>query len=151
MKKISNNGLNLLKNFEKGPNGKFADKIYQCSSDKNTIGWGHVILPTDTIKEPITLAQADELLKHDVSIAEKCVNESVLQDINQNQFDALVSLTFNIGQTSFKKSTLLKFINQELWDKVPNQFLRWVYSKGLKSEGLKNRRLAEIKLWKEKI
>ena len=148
--KIGKKGLALLKLWEQAPKGGFASVSYKCSAGKDTIGWGHVIKPTDNIKEPICISQAEELLENDVKLAEEAVNKNVKVTITQNQFDALVCLVFNIGATNFKTSTLLKFINKELWNKIPTQFMRWVYSNKILSKGLENRRKAETILWNDK-
>lgn len=148
--KISKNGLGLLKNWEKGPNNNFADVSYKCSGGKNTIGWGHVIQPTDNVKQPITEEQATELLMKDIKIAEDIVNKRVTVLLTQNQFDALVCFVFNIGVTNFIKSTLLKVLNDGLLDKLPTQFMRWVYSNKVFVKGLENRRKAEVNLWNYK-
>lgn len=148
--KIGEKGLALLKLWEQAPKGGFASISYKCSAGKDTIGWGHVIKPTDNIKQPITLARAEELLKSDIKWAEEAVNKNVKVMLTQNQFDALVCFVFNIGATNFKSSTLLKFINEELRDKIPTQFMRWVYSNKIFIKGLENRRKAEVSLWNDK-
>lgn len=148
--KIGKKGLELLKLWEQAPKGGFATISYKCSAGKDTIGWGHVIKPADNIKEPITELQAEELLKNDIKWAEESVNKNVKVTITQNQFDALVCFVFNIGATNFKSSTLLKFINEELWDKIPTQFMRWLYSNKVFIKGLENRRKAEVILWNDK-
>lgn len=148
--KIGKKGLALLKLREQAPKGGFATISYKCSAGKDTIGWGHVIKPTDNIKQPIIEAQAEELLQNDIKWAEEAVNKNVKVMLTQNQFDALVCLVFNIGATNFKSSTLLKFINEELRDKIPTQFMRWVYSNKIFIKGLENRRKAEVILWNDK-
>lgn len=147
--KLGNKGLTLLKLWEQSPKGGFASISYKCSAGKDTIGWGHVIKPTDNIKEPITKSQAEELLENDIKWAEESVNKNVKATLTQNQFDALVCLVFNIGASNFKSSTLLKFINEEMWDKIPAQFMRWVYSNKVFIKGLENRRKAELNLWND--
>lgn len=150
---ISEKGLKLLKTWEQGPRGGFSPTIYPCSAGKRTIGYGHVIEPDEDIKEPISEATADELLKKDVKESEDAVNRYVKVIISQNRFDALVCLVFNIGVGNFAKSTLLSFVNKRLFDKVPDQFLRWnkITVNGVKkvSTGLTNRRRAEVVLWNE--
>jgi len=148
--KLGKKGLALLKLWEQAPKGGFASISYKCSAGKDTIGWGHVIKSTDKIKEPITLEQAEEILKNDIKWAEEAINKNVKVTITQNQFDALACFVFNIGATNFTLSTLLKFINEELWDKIPTQFMRWVYSNKVFIKGLENRRKAEVSLWNDK-
>ena len=149
--KIGKKGLDLLKLWESGKNGKFASISYRCPAGKNTIGWGHVIKPLEKIEQPISLAKAEELLHNDLKWAEEAVNNYVKTTVNQNQFDALVCLVFNIGAPNFKASTLLKFVNEGSLDKVPAQFMRWVYAGKVKLKGLENRRFAEINLWNDKV
>jgi lysozyme len=150
---ISEKGLSLLKTWEQGSSGGFSPTIYSCSAGKRTIGYGHVIEPHEDIKEPISEATAEELLKEDITWAEDAVNRYVKVQLTQNQFNALVCFVFNIGVGNFEKSTLLSFINKELFYKVPEQFLRWnkitVNSVKKVSIGLTNRRKAEIALWND--
>lgn len=146
--KIGRQGLALLKQWEQGPEGGFASNIYKCSAGKETIGFGHVIKANETFTFPISEELADELLQNDIKWAEKAVNDNVRVSLNQNQFDALVCLVFNIGGGNFQRSTLLKFVNEKLDDKIPAQFMRWVYSNKVLIRGLENRRKAEVILWK---
>ena len=150
---ISKKGLDLLKTWEQGPKGGFASIPYYCSSNKLTIGYGHVINLNESIKYPISEAKAEELLKKDIAWAEKVVNTCVKVPLTQNQFNALVCFVFNIGVLRFKQSTLLSLLNQGLYTEVPRQLLRWNVATigGVKKtlEGLTNRRKAEIALWNE--
>lgn len=143
--KTSEKGIDLLKILEEGKG--FSSKSYLCPAGKRTIGYGHVILPDDNIIEPITEDQAEDILENDVVIAENAINKYVKVPLTQNQFDALVCFVFNVGKTNFKTSTLLKFINEQLWDKIPKQFMRWVYHDKTLIKGLENRRKIEVRLW----
>jgi lysozyme len=87
------------------------------------------------------------LLGQDLEGAERTVNEAVTVPLNQNQFDALVSFTFNVGNGAFRGSTLLKLLNQRQYDQVPTQLRRWVMDNGHVVQGLVNRREKEIALW----
>jgi lysozyme len=138
--KTSQKGLDLIKKFE-----GFSDKEYICPAGKPTIGYGHVILPNEHFSSSITKEEAEILLKKDLQPREKSLNILVKVNINQNQFDALMSLIYNIGVANFKQSTLLKFINDRLFDKVPDQFRRWKYINKVVSKGLLKRR--EEELW----
>ena len=93
--------------------------------------------------------QALDLLSQDVNPAENTVNTNVKVPLNQNQFDALVSFTFNVGGGAFKGSTLLKVLNQKQYTQVPTQLLRWTRAGGKVVQGLLNRRQNEIKLWND--
>jgi len=107
--KISEEGLSeLIKSFE-----SIRLTPYLCPKGKLTIGYGHVILPNENFTE-ITQKEAVDLLRKDVSIAEECVNSFIKAPLMQYQFDALVSLCFNIGCNAFKKSTLARKLNNYL-------------------------------------
>lgn len=89
------------------------------------------------------------LLANDLSIAEKAVNRHVKVPLTQNQFDALTSLTFNIGATGLATSTLLRVLNQGDYDKAAGRFLDFNKSGTPKKidSGLVNRRNAERELF----
>lgn len=137
---LSSNGLNLIKKFE-----GCVLKAYRCSANVLTIGYGH----TKDVKEGMTItkAQAEKYLKQDVKWAVKAVNTYVKVPLNQNQFDALVSFTFNCGLGALRNSTLLKLLNQKKYSKAAEQFDLWVHANGKVVKGLVNRRKAEKKLF----
>ncbi|WP_312069487.1 lysozyme, partial [Acinetobacter sp.] len=78
------------------------------------------------------------------------VNNLVKVPLSQNQFDALVSLTYNIGSTAFKNSTLLKKLNAKDYAGAADQFLRWNKGGGKVLKGLVRRREAERALFLKK-
>nr|WP_228129580.1 lysozyme [Acinetobacter dispersus] len=78
---------------------------------------------------------------------ERAVNGSVAMPLSQNQFDALVNLTYNIGETAFKKSTLLEMFNASNYRGAEDQFLVWDKSKGKVLNGLVRRRKTERELF----
>lgn len=135
---ISEKGLALIKEFE-----GLRLEAYQCSADVWTIGYGH----TAGVRkgDVITKATADRMLADDVSEFESAVNNAVTAPLTQNQFDALVSLAFNIGATAFKNSTLVKKLN--LRHDAADEFLRWRYVNRVESPGLRRRREAERALF----
>jgi lysozyme len=98
----------------------------------------------------ITTERAELFLKKDMEEFEDWVDKLVLLDLNQHQFDALVSWTFNLGPTNLKNSTLLKRLNSGDWDDVPNQIKRWNRAGGKVLKGLVRRRNAEALLWEGK-
>jgi lysozyme len=115
-----------------------------------TIGVGHTSVagpPKVTRGMKITATEVDEILSSDLATVEKTVNGAVKVPLNQNEFDALVSLTFNIGGTAFKKSTLLKRLNAGDRKAAADQFLVWnkgtVKGKKVEIKGLTVRREAE--------
>ena len=145
---LSNTGLSLLKTLE-----GFKGKPYPDSGGKMTVGYGHLIVKGDgvAIGDIIDQVKATELLTRDVQKAVDCVNNCVTSTINQNQFDALVIFAYNVGNHALQNSTLLKKLNAKDFNEAFNQFLVWdkVRSNGMFVEvnGLKNRRLAEQKLF----
>lgn len=138
--KTSEKGINLIKKFE-------GCKLtaYKCPAGIWTIGYGH----TRNVHkgEVITQQQADELLKQDLLVYEAGINVMKL-NINQNQFDSLVSFAFNLGLGALQKSTLLKRIKVNPNDtKIKDEFLRWSYAGGKQLKGLLLRRQAECDLY----
>jgi lysozyme len=95
----------------------------------------------------ITVDEADAFLEADLKTFEDAVNELVSVKLNQNQFDALVSFVYNVGIGNFKKSTLLKMINQSNFTEAAEQFLRWNKAGGKVLKGLENRRKSERELF----
>lgn len=98
--KISEAGIKLICKWE-----EFIPYAYVCPAGLWTIGYGHTggVKPTDKID----LAQGEVYLRKDLEIVERCLN-SLKLELNQNQYDALCSLIFNIGTGNFLRSTLLK-------------------------------------------
>lgn len=138
---VSDEGITLIEGFE-----TFSPYPYYCPARKLTIGYGHVILPHESFSK-ITEPEAVILLKKDTSLAQSAISRAVTVPLTQNQFDALVSLVFNIGIGAFTSSTLLKKLNAGDYDGAEEQFGRWVYAGGRKLQGLVNRRTAEALLF----
>lgn len=136
----SQEGIDLIKHFE-----GCETEAYQCSANVWTIGYGH----TFCVKkgETITEEQAESLLQEDLCEFEEHVDRLVTVSLNQDQFDALVSWTFNLGPTNLKESTLLRKLNEGHYDDVPAEMARWNRAGGQVMEGLKRRRKAEGLLW----
>ena len=118
---------------------------YQDGGGVWTIGVGH----TRGVKagQVITQAQADAFLEDDIAPVEACINSAVSVVLNQNQFDALASFTFNVGESAFKNSTLLKKLNSGDYRGAADQFTRWVYDNNVFVQGLYNRRVDEKALF----
>lgn len=139
--KTSKNGISLIREFEGCKLTPYAD-----TARKQTIGIGHLIKPGEHF-EAITEQQADDLLRHDLVAAELCVNQCVSVEVDQNEFDALVSFTFNLGGKRLLTSTLLEKLNNEDYDGAADEFLKWDKASGVESSGLKRRREAERELF----
>lgn len=139
--KVSEKGLNIIKESE-----SLQLKAYKCPAGILTIGYGHTgpdVLPGMTINQ----VAADVYLKLDCAVAEHAINRLVKIPLNQNQFDALVSLVFNIGTGAFQRSTLLKRINEGDFGAASDEFLKWTKSKGKELPGLVIRRNKERNLF----
>lgn len=137
---ISKNGLDLIKQFE-----SLQLKAYKCSANVWTIGYGH----TKNVKEGdrISQDQANCFLMQDLYSVERAIVRLVKVKINQNQFDALCSLIFNIGISAFNKSTLLAKLNKEDYVGAAEQFRRWNKVNNVVMAGLVRRRQAEEDLF----
>ncbi len=110
-----------------------------------TIGYGHTHGVTKG--DVITQAQALQFLRDDVKIPELSIDTNVSAELNQNQFDALVSFIFNVGSENFTSSTLLKKLNAGDYAGAADEFLKWVHANGKTLPGLVERRAAERELF----
>ena len=93
----------------------------------------------------------ESLLQTTLAKYEACVNGAVKMPINQNQFDALVSFTYNVGCSAFRNSTLLRLLNQGYELQAAAQFNRWTLGGGKVQAGLVSRRAAERALFVSKV
>ena len=141
--KISLEGLSLIKKFE-----GCRLEAYYCSGGVLTIGYGHTggVKETDTI----TQEEADKLLKGDILKFEKYVEDNVMVELDQSQFDALVAWTFNLGPGNLRESTMLKKLNNADYESVPFEMRRWNKAGGKTLDGLIRRRQAEALLFQSK-
>ena len=115
-----------------------------------TIGSGTTVYPNGIkVKkgDTCTEAQAKTYMAHDLKKFEATVNKAVTVQLNQNQFDALVSLAYNIGTNAFSKSTLVKKLNANDIRGAADQFDVWVNAGGKRMQGLVNRRSKEKQLF----
>jgi len=140
---ISQEGLALIKKFE-----GCRLKAYRCSANVLTIGYGHTggVKEDDNISQP----EADELLKEDIAKFEEYVNDNVIVELKQYQFDALVAWTFNLGPGNLRESTMLKKLNDADYASVPFEMRRWNKAGGKTLDGLIRRRQAEGLLFENK-
>lgn len=145
--------LELIHEFEQGPQGGMASVPYRDPADQWTIGWGHLIRDSERFDRPLTAEQADELLLSDLERFSAGVNSWVTAPITQSMFDALVCFAFNVGLSALKGSTLLRLLNQHWYAAAAQQFERWDKATDPKTgekvslAGLKRRRLAERRLF----
>jgi len=145
---LNNEGLNHIKKWEAFRNHPYIP----VKGDRPTIGYHNTFYADGTAvsmnDRPITLQEGETLLKLIVKQFEDTVNRYVTSDINQNQFNALVSFTYNVGAANFKRSTLLKKVNRNPNDTgIEYQFKRWNKASGRVLKGLTRRRNSESYLY----
>ena len=145
--KLDDNGYKLIQGFE-----GLSLVPYKCSAGVATIGWGATFYPSGikvTMQDkPISLATASWMFR---TIADKFaadVDKMIKSNINQNQFNAIVSLAYNIGLAGLAKSSLLRKVNVNPNDPtITNSFLVWNKAGGKVLNGLTKRRVIEAKLY----
>ena len=144
---VTQNCINLIRDFE-----GLRLKPYLCPSGIPTIGIGCTRYDNGkpvTMADPaITTPKAIELLRNRLTYCEQVINRLVTVPLNQNEFDALVSFVFNIGEGNLANSTLLRMLNAgEDKDETSAQLLRWNKAGGVPLDGLTRRRQAERSLF----
>ncbi len=143
---ISEKGLEFIKKYE-----GFKNKPYICPAGKLTIGYGHVISPHEKFNTTITEKDADRILKNDLKVTQTTIEKGVTVSLTQGQYDALVSLVYNWGEGNFLRSMGLKCLNNNDYTQAAKEFFSLdhgvVNIKDKFSEGLYNRRQAELEMW----
>lgn len=141
--KTSDKGIELIKQYESLQLEAYPDP--GTGAEPITIGYGH----TGGVKlgDAIDEEQAEAYLRADLAKFERCVSRYITVDLTQEQFDALVCFTFNVGCGSLQNSTLVKLINEGDFDGAAEQFSRWNKAGGRVLAGLTKRREAEKELF----
>lgn len=144
--KISPKGLELIKDFE-----GFSSTSYLCVAGIPTIGFGNTFYEDGRkvkLGEQISKTDALKLLEviANRDFADK-IFPSIKVPVTQSQFDAMVSLAYNIGVGAFLKSTLLKKVNAGDFTGAGEEFLRWNKANGKEVLGLTRRREREKQLF----
>ena len=152
---LDNKGYLLIAQFE-----GLRLKPYLCSAGVPTIGYGSTFYPSGrkvTMRDkPITQETAFWMLKQVANMFAKDVDSLVTSNINQNQFNALVSFAFNLGSDidadnipeGLGDSRLLKRVNANPNDpEIAREFVKWNKAGGLVLDGLTKRRLKEAELY----
>lgn len=151
---IDNKCIDLIKSFEGFESNAYHDKIDPDGID--TIGYGTIIYPPTylggkrvQVGDPdITEAQAVEFLMWEVELKTKFVDDLIIDALNANQFGALVSFAYNLGEGALKGSTLRKKVNADPNDlSIKDEFLKWDMASGHHISGLQRRRQAEADLY----
>lgn len=146
---VSPDALQLTKTSE-----GWRPRLYNDAAGYCTIGYGHLVarrrcngLEPIELRNGLTLGQGETLLRGDLSSAQYTVLTAVTLPMSDGQFGALVDFVFNVGSANFRKSTLLRVVNDGQLDLVEGQFKRWVLADGKKWPGLVTRRHREVDLF----
>ncbi len=168
--KTSDQGKNLIKKWESCKlQAYLAPEQVKLAKEKGiyeyTIGWGATYIPSGIelningkktkynqnikISKEMVLdqASADKLFELMLPMYEAPVNKLVTVPLAQNQYDALVSFVYNVGEGNFKASTLLKRLNSRDYAGACANLARWDNIGKEESTGLENRRVEEITLF----
>tara|TARA_B100000424_G_scaffold142441_1_gene108261 strand:+ start:3524 stop:3967 length:444 start_codon:yes stop_codon:yes gene_type:complete len=144
--KTNNAGIDLIKKWE-----GFRSDPYICSGGVWTIGFGATRLldgrPIQKDTPPVTEQEGLDLLDRQLISYERSVNRLIPIEMNENEFSALVSFTYNLGSRSLKASTLRKLIIAGNNEKAADEFPKWCFAGGRKLRGLQLRRLDERRLF----
>jgi lysozyme len=143
--------LELIKDFESWKANAYEDASGYC-----TIGYGHLIALQGCeqseallrkFNQPLDKYKGLEILTYDTVRARLAVQSLVEKPLTDAQFGALVSFVFNVGTDNFRRSTLLKYLNNAEYDGAATQFRRYIKSKGKVLPGLQARRNCEAALF----
>jgi lysozyme len=137
--KTSPNGIDFIRHEEGCRLTAYQDQVGVW-----TIGVGHT---GREVKQGLVITQsdADTILRRDLTHFEECVDRAIhVPQITQGQFDAMVSLTFNIGAAGFESSTLVKKLNAGDIVGAGCEFVRWHKASGKPLEALLLRRAREM-------
>lgn len=162
--KMSDDGINWLKSEEdkvldkNGNHVIYDDRTRRPVPDGAplppgaTIGYGHLIKPGEDFRGGITETEAINLLRSDIATAERAVRDNITVPITQNQYDALVSLAYNIGGGAFASSTVVQYINNpdftsSKYPSLESAWRAWNRTQGAVSNGLINRRNDEWNMY----
>lgn len=122
-------------------------RVYKDVVGIPTIGVGHVLLPGESFPNGITREKALEILAKDVAKCEAAITKYITQPLNQNQFNALASFTFNCGTGALQTSTVRRKLNNGDYQGAADALLMWNKAGGKFNRGLANRRADERKLF----
>ena len=140
----------LIKEFERWMPAAYDDPVGYC-----TIGYGHLIAlqrcsetSLGGFSEPLSVKSGAELLNKDTVQPRRVIQKLVTVDLTDDQFGALTSFVFNIGENKFANSSLLRILNYGAYDRAIKEFPRWVISRGVIQNGLVERRTCEAALFR---
>lgn len=143
--RLSSEGQRLIERWEGRRNTMYLD-----SAGLPTIGIGHLIKPNEAWMRTATLTdkQIDDLFRQDIAVFEQAVREEFPNVTRQNQFDALVSFTYNLGQGAVDRGSLDELVNSKApAEDIAAKWMQYVMAGGRRVQGLVNRRSAELQLF----
>jgi lysozyme len=123
-------------------------KPYADSAGYMTVGYGHK-LPVHASRDEITQAQADAYLESDIERTCVGLDLCVPAETAQREFDALVSLAFNVGVRAVRDSTLLKRLSEGDVIAAAAEFPKWAHAAGKVVDGILKRRYAEQAIFQD--
>ena len=130
--------IQLIKKYE-----GFSSAAYICPAGYKTIGYGHLIKHGEVFDHHISLQSAEELLESDLQFYIAALCHLISVKLNEKQFSALLSFTFNLGSAALERSTLRQKLNRLEYLSAANEFPKWVFAGGIKLSGLVKRREEE--------
>jgi len=152
--RLSPSGADFIKDQEKVPKlmGPALKPGRSVEGGNPTIGWGHKITD-DELKRKVFLGgitheQAEELLSKDIAAAERDINRRVKVPLTQEQFDALLSLRYNIGSSWFARSRALSYLNSGDFEQALKEWAEFRLSGGVARDHLERRRATEIEMFR---
>jgi GH24 family phage-related lysozyme (muramidase) len=147
---VSQAGVDFIKSYE-----KFEPNLYNDPAGHCTVGYGTLVHRGNCNGDPseapylagMTEARATELLMQRLDEFQRVVNDAVTTELNQGQYDALLSFVYNVGAANFRGSTLLRKLNAGDYAAVPGELRKWVKANGTEMPGLVRRRNAEADMF----
>lgn len=142
---LNQKSIDLIKEFEGCVLTAYKDAVGVW-----TIGYGHTSAAGDPkVKAGLKISQeeAENILRNDLVKYEDMVKRNVKVTLNENQYGALTSFTYNLGEGNLKSSTLLKKVNAKDFSGAAKEFAKWNKAGGKVLAGLTRRREAERKLF----
>lgn len=136
VRKVTEACIELVKRFE-----RFYPKAYYCPANYLTIGYGHIVKKGESLE--IDEDKAEEYLAQDLLVAEIAVCRLINVPLEDCQYDALVSWTFNLGGGALQRSTMRMKLNRGEYESVPYEMQKWVRAGGKILRGLIIRRREE--------
>lgn len=157
---LSNRAIDLIKGIEKLALKPYDDQtgvLIKEWAKGATIGYGHLISKEEwpILKDGITKEGAENLFNCDLAPFAKSVRRTIIVPLQQNEFDALVILAFNIGKNHFETSSVVSMINdpksKSAYPTLEKAWKAWDKSQGKENGGLKNRRNCEWKIYTQGV